>query len=57
MPFRSKAQRRWMHAAEARGEVPKGTASRWEKETKGSLPERVKKRKRKALQAHSRRGR
>jgi len=42
VPFKSKAQRRWMHAAEARGEVPKGTASRWEHETKDeSLPERA----------------
>ena len=44
MPFKSKAQRRWMYAAEARGEVEPGTADRWQKETKGKkLPERVKK--------------
>lgn len=45
MPFKSKAQRRWMFAAEARGEVPKGTARRWARETKKQhkkLPERVK---------------
>lgn len=44
-PYKSKAQRRWMHAAEDRGEVPEGTADRWEKHTpKGKkLPERVKK--------------
>jgi hypothetical protein len=43
MPFKSEAQRRWMHAAEARGEVPKGTASRWEHHTKNKkdLPEHV----------------
>jgi len=41
MPFKSKAQQRWMFAAEARGELPKGTADRWAKETKSikSLPE------------------
>jgi hypothetical protein len=41
MPFKSKAQRRWMFAAESRGEVPKGTARRWAHETKGRLPERA----------------
>jgi hypothetical protein len=42
MPFKSKAQRRFMYAAEARGEVPKGTAARWQKETdKKKLPEKV----------------
>ena len=40
MPFKSDAQRRWMYAAEARGEVPEGTASKWAKHTKEkSLPE------------------
>lgn len=44
MPFRSQAQRRWMHAAAARGEIPKSMPRRWEAETpKGRLPERVKK--------------
>ena len=33
MPFKSKAQQRFMYAAESRGEVPKGTAARWQKET------------------------
>ena len=43
MPFKSKAQQRFMYAAEARGDVPKGTAERWQAETKDkSLPERVK---------------
>lgn len=43
MPYKSQAQRRFMYAAEARGEVPKGTADRWSKETKDikSLPERA----------------
>lgn len=44
MPFKSKAQRRFFYAAESRGELPRGTARRWEKETpKGKkLPEKVK---------------
>jgi len=48
MPLKSEAQRRWMHAAEARNEIAKGTAARWEHHTpnKGSLPERVGKKKR-----------
>lgn len=43
MPFRSKAQQRFMFAAEARGEIPKGTAKRWAEETPNikKLPERV----------------
>lgn len=44
MPFKSKAQRRWMYAAESRGELKRGTAARWQKETgKRHLPERKKK--------------
>lgn len=45
MPFRSKAQQRWMFSAEARGELPKGTAKKWARHTKNikKLPERVKK--------------
>lgn len=44
MPFTSKAQRRFMYAAEARGDIPKGTASRWERHTTNkNLPEHVKK--------------
>ena len=44
MPFKSKAQQRFMFAAEERGEIPKGTAKRWAKETKNikSLPEKKK---------------
>jgi len=34
MPFRSQAQWRWAHAAEARGELPPGTARRWAHETR-----------------------
>lgn len=43
MPFRSQAQRRFFYAAEARGDMPRGTARRWERETaKGRrLPEKV----------------
>jgi hypothetical protein len=42
MPFKSKAQQKWMFAAEARGEVPVGTARRWAHETPNikSLPAR-----------------
>ncbi len=45
MPFKSEAQRKWMFAAEDRGEVPKGTAKRWARHTKNikDLPEHVKK--------------
>ena len=44
MPYKSQAQRRYMYAAEERGDVEEGTASRWSKETKDikGLPERVK---------------
>lgn len=43
MPFKSKAQQRFMFAAESRGEVPKGTAKRWARHTKSikKLPEKV----------------
>ena len=44
MPFKSKAQQRYMYAAEERGDVEPGTAARWSKETKDvkGLSERVK---------------
>ena len=44
MPYKSKSQQRYMYAAEERGDVEEGTASRWSKETKDvkGLPERVK---------------
>lgn len=47
MPYKSKAQQRFMFAAEERGDVEPGTAKRWAKETKDikGLPERVKARK------------
>ena len=47
MPFKSKSQQKWMFAAEARGEVKKGTAKRWAKHTPSikALPEKVKKKK------------
>jgi hypothetical protein len=43
MPFKSKAQMRWMFAAEKRGEVKKGTARRWAHETpsRKKLPNRL----------------
>jgi len=34
VPFKSKAQQRFMFAAEARGELPKGKALEWAHETK-----------------------
>lgn len=45
MPFKSKAQQRFMFAAENRGQLPKGTAERWARETPNikNLPEKVKK--------------
>lgn len=44
MPFKSEAQRRFMFAAEKRGDLPEGTAERWQEHTpKGKkLPEHVK---------------
>lgn len=43
MPLKSKSQMRYLFAAEARGEVPKGTAKKFVKETPKSklkaLPE------------------
>ena len=45
MPFKSKAQQRFMFAAEERGDVPKGTAEEWAHKTKNikKLPEHKKK--------------
>jgi hypothetical protein len=42
MPFKSKAQQRFMFAAEERGEIPKGTAKRWADHTPNikKLPEK-----------------
>lgn len=45
MPLKSKAQERFLRAAEARGEIKKGTAERWREETPKrkleKLPERL----------------
>jgi len=43
MPFKSRAQQRYMFAAEERGEIKKGTAEKWAKETPNikKLPARV----------------
>lgn len=50
MPFKSKAQQRFMFAAESRGDVPKGTAKRWAEETPNikGLPQRVKNKEKRA---------
>jgi len=55
MPFKSKAQQRWMFAAEERGEVPKGTAKRWADHTPNikKLPEEKKMRKSAEQIAHA----
>lgn len=55
MPYKSKAQQRFMFSAESKGDVPKGTAERWAKHTKNikKLPENVsdkKKQEKKAAQ-------
>ena len=42
MPFSSEAQRRKFYAMSERGEISKAKVAEYEKETKGSLPERVK---------------
>ena len=42
-PFRSEAQRRKFYAMSERGEISKDKVKEYEKETKGDLPERVKK--------------
>jgi len=56
VPFRSKAQMRFMHAAEAAGEIAQGTADRWADETPNikQLPEKVKKKKTAGLQRYKR---
>ena len=48
MPYKSKAQQKYFHAAEARGEISKKTVDEFDKATKGKygkLPEHVKKKK------------
>lgn len=53
MPFKSKAQQRYMFAAEARHELPKGTAERWAHHTPDikSLPQHVKKKNKRSKRA------
>jgi hypothetical protein len=50
MPFKSKAQQRWMFWAEKHDKLPKGTAEEWAEHTPSikKLPERVKKTKKTA---------
>lgn len=43
MPFKSKAQRRYFHAAADKGKISEDTVKEWEKKTKGKLPEKVEK--------------
>lgn len=44
MPYKSSAQRRYFHAAEARGEISPETVKEFDKESKGKkLPEKVSK--------------
>ncbi len=40
MPVKSKAQLRWLYAAEDKGKVPKGTVKRWLKHTKTEYDKR-----------------
>jgi hypothetical protein len=41
MPYKSDAQRRFMHAAAARGDIPKKTVDEFDKASKGKkLPEK-----------------
>ncbi len=43
MPFKSRKQQRFMFAAEKRGDLPRGTAERWARDTPNikRLPERA----------------
>lgn len=44
MPYKSDAQRRFMHAAMDKGEIPKSTVKEYDAASKGKkLPERFKK--------------
>ena len=42
MPFKSRSQRRKFYAMADRGEISQAEVKKWESETHGSLPERVK---------------
>lgn len=42
MPFKSQAQRRFFHAAQERGDIPKSTVHEYDEKTKGKkLPEKL----------------
>ncbi len=45
MPFKSQAQRRKFYAMAARGEISMADVKKWEGETHGKLPKKVKKKK------------
>lgn len=45
MPFKSEAQRKKFYAMAKRGEIFKKTVKKWESETHGKLPKKVKKKK------------
>jgi hypothetical protein len=49
MPYKSKAQQGFMHAAAARGDISKNVVAEFDKASKGqkNLPQRVKKSKKK----------
>jgi hypothetical protein len=55
MPFASEAQRRKFYAMAERGEISKGKVREYERETKGDLPEKVKKVKEETLDGAKRR--
>jgi hypothetical protein len=50
MPFKSRQQQKFFFAAEARGELPEGTAIRWAHETPDikALPKKVRKKRKPA---------
>jgi hypothetical protein len=42
MPFKSQAQRKFFHAAQERGDIPKSTVHEYDEKTKGKkLPEKL----------------
>lgn len=57
MPFKSKAQLRWMAAAVRRGEISKRTFKEWLRATRNvkRLPEHVRRKRHAALVRHKRR--
>jgi len=58
MPFKSKAEARFMFAAEKRGDVKSGTAEEWARATKSikSLPERIKGKAKSEINARPKKG-